>query len=78
MDFNEIGEQLISHRVTRGRDIEEVAWDAEIDPERLAAAEDGSLALKEDELERLAESYDVPVTAFFGGRSTPIQYFAGA
>jgi transcriptional regulator with XRE-family HTH domain len=72
-----VAEQMISLRTSRGLDLEVVARGAGIDPERLAEAEDGAIALGEDELQRLADVYEVGVTAFFGGRTTPVQYLFG-
>ncbi len=72
-----VAEQLVSCRTAEGLDFDDVADEAEIDPERLAAAEAGELALNEDELERLAETYGVAITAFFGGRITPMSYLFG-
>jgi transcriptional regulator with XRE-family HTH domain len=76
--LNTVAEQLISFRAAEGLDFDDAADEAEIDPERLAAAEAGELALNEDELERLAETYGISVTAFFGGRVTPMNYLFGA
>jgi len=72
-----VGEQLISVRTTRGLDLELVAHLAHLDPERLAEAEDGAIALTEEELQRVADVYEVGVTAFFGGRVTPVSYLFG-
>jgi len=72
-----VAEQLVSFRTAEGLDFDDAAHEAEIDPERLAAAEAGELALNEDELERLAETYGVGITAFFGGRVTPMNYLFG-
>jgi transcriptional regulator with XRE-family HTH domain len=72
-----VGEQMISLRTARGLDLELVAQLAHLDAERLAEAEDGTIALTEEELQRLAEVYEVGVTAFFGGRVTPVSYLFG-
>jgi transcriptional regulator with XRE-family HTH domain len=72
------GEQMISIRTGLGLDVERAAGLARLPPERLAEAEAGELALSEDELQRLADAYDVDVTAFFGGRVTPVSYLFGA
>ena len=74
----EVAEQLVSARVSDGLDLERAAELANIDPERLAAAEAGELALTEAELQRLADEYGVGLTAFFGGRVTPVAYLFGA
>lgn len=73
-----VGEQMISLRTTRGLDIELVAQLAHLEPERLAEAEDGAIALTESELQQLADVYEIGVTAFFGGRVTPVSYLFGA
>ncbi|GAC1427034.1 MAG: hypothetical protein NVSMB64_33150 [Candidatus Velthaea sp.] len=73
-----VGEGLFRHRTGAGRDLDEVAASARIDVERLQHAEDGDLALGAGELDRLAAAYGVDVTAFFGGRTTPLAYLAGA
>jgi transcriptional regulator with XRE-family HTH domain len=73
-----VGERLISERVRLGFDLEFAATLAHVEAERLAAAEDGVLALGEDELQALADVYGVDVPAFFGGRVTPFSYLAGA
>ncbi len=72
-----VGEQLVSIRTRLGRDLFEVAASAHIDPERLAESEAGETALNEAELQRLADSYGLEPTAFFGGRTTPLSYLAG-
>ena len=74
----EVAEQLVSQRVAQGLEIEEAAKASGVDLERLEGAESGELALNERELERLAELYGVGVTAFFGGRTTPVSYLFGA
>jgi transcriptional regulator with XRE-family HTH domain len=76
--LNVVAEQLVSYRAAEGLDFDEAAEEADIDPERLAAAEAGEIALTEDELNRLAETYGVSVTAFFGGHVTPMSYLFGA
>lgn len=73
-----VAERLVSYRSIRGISLEEVAIDARIDLERLAEAESGEIALDENELHRLADAYGIDVTAFFGGRVTPLSYLAGA
>ncbi len=70
--------QLASQRAQLGISLEEAARRAEIDDERLAAAENGETTLDEAELGRLADAYGIGVTAFFGGRVTPVQYLFGA
>lgn len=73
-----VAERLVSHRTVRGIALEDAASDAGIDLERLAEAEAGEIALDERDLHRLADAYGVDVTAFFGGRVTPLSYLAGA
>jgi len=76
--LNAVAEHLISCRAAEGLDFEDAADEADVDRERLAAAEAGEIALNEDELTRLAETYGVSITAFFGGRVTPMNYLFGA
>lgn len=76
LDF--VGARLVAHRTVRGIALEAAAHDARIGVERLAEAEAGEIALEESELQRLADTYDVDVTSFFGGRVTPLSYLAGA
>jgi len=74
----QVAEQLIAIRTRLGYTVEYAAKQAELDPQLLAEAEDADTALSEEELQRLADAYDVGVTAFFGGRVTPVQYLFGA
>lgn len=74
----EVAEQLIAIRTRLGYELEYAARLAGLEPIRLAEAEDAESALGEEELQRLADAYDVGVTAFFGGRVTPVQYLFGA
>jgi transcriptional regulator with XRE-family HTH domain len=73
----EVGQLLASQRVREGLSLDEAAYGADVDQERLAAAESGELALNEAELQALADAYGVDVTAFFGGRITPKEYLFG-
>ncbi len=73
-----VSEQLASKRAQLGIDLEDAAQRAGLDAERLAAAENGETRLDETELERLAGAYGVDITAFFGGRVTPLSYLFGA
>jgi transcriptional regulator with XRE-family HTH domain len=73
-----VGERLLGERVRLGMELDAAAKAADLTEDRLAGAEDGELALDEDELARLAEAYGVDATAFFGGRVTPFQFLAGA
>lgn len=72
-----VGERLMSARVQCGLALEEAAEEADIDDQRLAAAEAGVLGLQEDELEDLAETYGQPLEWFFGGETTPLPYLPG-
>ncbi|MFN2528643.1 MAG: helix-turn-helix domain-containing protein [Candidatus Baltobacteraceae bacterium] len=73
-----VGKGLTQQRVERGFSLDEASDRAGIDLERLAKGEAGELRLTEEELGALADAYGIDVTAFFGGRVTPIQYLAGA
>jgi transcriptional regulator with XRE-family HTH domain len=73
-----VGERLLTERIRLGLTPEAAAAAAKLDQQRLAAAESGELALDEDELARLADTYGVSTTTFFGGRVTPFQFLAGA
>ncbi len=72
-----VGEQLLAIRASLGLDVEVAARQAGVEPERLAEAEAGETALDERELAALAERYGCAVTAFFGGRVTPLSYLFG-
>jgi transcriptional regulator with XRE-family HTH domain len=74
----DVAERLIATRVRLGYDLEAAAAAAHILPERLAEAEDATIALREDELQALADAYGVDPASFFGGRVTPFSYLAGA
>lgn len=74
----QVAEQLISIRTRLGYELVHAAQLAKLEPQRLAEAEDAETALSEEELQRLADAYDVGITAFFGGRVTPVQYLFGA
>jgi hypothetical protein len=76
--LTEVAERLISARVRLGYDLDAAAAAAHILPERLAEAEDAAIALREDELQALADAYGVDPASFFGGRVTPFSYLAGA
>ena len=75
--LGQVAEQLIAIRTRLGHDVEFAAAQAGIDAQLLAEAEAAESTLTEDELQRLADTYDVDVTAFFGGRVTPVQYLFG-
>jgi len=72
-----VGERLMSARVQCGLSLEEAAEEADVDEERLAAAEAGRLGLEEDELLNLADVYEQPLEWFFGGETTPLPYLPG-
>ncbi|MBC5816059.1 MAG: helix-turn-helix transcriptional regulator [Candidatus Eremiobacteraeota bacterium] len=73
-----VGKALTQQRVERGFSLEEAEDRSGIDISRIARGEAGELRLTEEELGALADAYGIDVTAFFGGRITPIQYLAGA
>jgi transcriptional regulator with XRE-family HTH domain len=73
-----VGKGLTQQRVERGFSLDEASDRAGIDVSRIAKGENGELRLTEEELGALADAYGIDVTAFFGGRVTPIQYLAGA
>jgi len=73
-----VGKALTQVRVERGFSLDEASDRAGIDVTRIAKGEAGELRLTEEELGALADAYGIDVTAFFGGRITPIQYLAGA
>ncbi len=73
-----VGKGLTQQRVERGFSLDEASDRAGIDLARIAKGEAGELRLTEEELGALADAYGIDVTAFFGGRVTPIQYLAGA
>jgi hypothetical protein len=76
--LGQVAELLVAARLRLGYDLETAAALGHVDLERLAEAEDGTLPLREDELQGLADAYGVAVSAFFGGRVTPFSYLAGA
>lgn len=73
-----VGKGLTQQRVERGFSLDEASDRAGIDLARIAKGEAGELRLTEEELGALADAYGIDITAFFGGRVTPIQYLAGA
>jgi transcriptional regulator with XRE-family HTH domain len=73
-----VAEQLASQRAQLGISLDDAATRSNIDAARLDLAENAEIALDEDELQRLADTYGIAITAFFGGRVTPIQYLFGA
>jgi transcriptional regulator with XRE-family HTH domain len=77
MTLEDVGEAIAGHRAQRGLSLEEVAAIAHIDVERLCSAEMGELALDETELANVASALQTDVTAFFGGRQTPLSYLVG-
>ncbi|GAC1657773.1 MAG: hypothetical protein NVS9B12_10040 [Vulcanimicrobiaceae bacterium] len=74
----EAGKGILQQRVVRGFSLEEAADRSGVDAARIGAGENGELRLTEEELGALADAFGVDVTAFFGGRITPMQYLAGA
>lgn len=75
--LEEGGKGLVQQRVERGFSLEEAEDRSGVDIARIASGEAGETRLTEEELGALADAYGVDVTAFFGGRVTPIQYLAG-
>jgi transcriptional regulator with XRE-family HTH domain len=75
--LEQLGERLVRFRTQAGMDVETAATVAEVNADRLDLAEAGSIALAEDELDRLARAYGVDATELFGGRITPFQNYAG-
>lgn len=73
-----VAQLIASHRMRLGLSLEEAADRSSIDAERLAEAESAESRLSEAELQGLADAYGVDITAFFGGRVTPLQYLFGA
>ena len=73
----EVAERLVRFRLKAGLDPDAAAARARIDPERLDAAEAGSVTLNHDEIARIAEAYAIDATEIFGGRITPLQDYAG-
>jgi len=73
-----VAERIASQRMRLGLSLEQAADSSSLDPQRLAEAENAETCLSEDELQRLADAYGVDITAFFGGRITPLQYLFGA
>ena len=73
-----VSQELGSQRARLGISLEEAAARAHIDASKLAAAEDAETVLNESELQRLADTYGVDITAFFGGHITPKEYLFGA
>lgn len=73
-----VASELAQQRARLGISLDDAAARSQIEPERLAGAENGELALNENELQRLAGTYGIDVTAFFGGRVTPLSYLFGA
>ncbi|MDQ6931309.1 MAG: helix-turn-helix domain-containing protein [Candidatus Eremiobacteraeota bacterium] len=74
----EAGKGLVQQRVARGFSLEEAEDRSGVDLARIAGGENGETRLSEEELGALADAYGIDVTAFFGGRITPMQYLAGA
>jgi transcriptional regulator with XRE-family HTH domain len=73
-----MSERLIALRIGNGYDLETLAALSHVDAERLADAEAGEAPLDEAELQRVADAYGLSITALFGGRTTPLNYLAGA
>jgi transcriptional regulator with XRE-family HTH domain len=71
-----VGAELLRQRMERGLSVEDAATNAKVDVQRLVAAENGETRLTTDEFESTADAYGVDVVNFFGGRTTPLAYFA--
>ena len=74
----EVGQALAQQRVERGFSLEEAADRSSVDALRIAQGEAGQTKLTEEELGALADAYGIDVSAFFGGKVTPVQYLFGA
>ncbi len=74
----QVGERLARLRIAHGLDLAAAAAAGAIDEERLAAAEDGVTKLTGAELDRLVQAYGIDPAEIFGGRTTPLQNYAGA
>lgn len=74
----QVAQELASQRARLGIPLDEASRRAKIDAAKLASAEDAETVLDETELQRLADTYGVDITAFFGGRTTPKEYLFGA
>ena len=74
--LKQLAERLVRFRTQAGMDVESAAAGAAIDVDRLARAEEGTVALNEAEIGRLADTYGVDPTELFGGRFTPLQNYA--
>ena len=74
--LDEVAERLVRFRVKAGLDPAAAAARASVDAERLEGAESGGVKLREDEINALAEAYGIDETEVFGGRITPLQYYA--
>lgn len=73
-----VAELIASHRARLGLSLEDAASRCSLEPQRLAEAEAAEIQLSDIELGQLADAYGVDITAFFGGRVTPLQYLFGA
>jgi transcriptional regulator with XRE-family HTH domain len=71
-----VGAELLRRRMERGLSLEDAATNAGLDGQRLVAAENGETRLTSDEFESIADAYGIDVVNFFGGRTTPLAYFA--
>ncbi len=74
----QVAQELASQRARLGISLDEAARRTKIDAAKLASAEDAETVLDETELQRLADTYGIDITALFGGRTTPKEYLFGA
>ena len=74
--LDEVAERLVRFRVKAGLDPAAAAARAGVDAQRLEGAEAATTTLREDEINALAEAYGIDETEIFGGRITPLQYYA--
>jgi transcriptional regulator with XRE-family HTH domain len=74
--LDEVAQRLVRFRVNAGLDPAGAAAKAHVEPARLDGAEAGTQTLREDELAALADAYGIDATEIFGGRITPLQYYA--
>jgi transcriptional regulator with XRE-family HTH domain len=75
--LEEIAAAIGSTRIQRGVSLDEAAAASGIEAADLEAAEAGERALSQEQLTALADTYGVDVTAFFGGKETPLSFLAG-
>jgi transcriptional regulator with XRE-family HTH domain len=72
-----VGERLVRFRTAAGLDLEQAAAQSRVGADRLTEAENGAVALTDDEIAALSRTYGVDPTEIFGGRITPFRDYAG-